>query len=86
MNLSIVSLQIALPGAVELAIILAILAVLAVLPAVWVYYDARKRGLNAALWAVAVGGAFLLAFLPGLVVLLVYLWRRADARTETVAA
>lgn len=86
MTLSTVTLQAGVPGAVELVILLVVLIVLAVLPAVWVYSDARKRGMNAALRAVAVGGLFLFGFLPGLVALLVYLWQRAETGNSTAAA
>lgn len=76
---SFMPLQYSLPGGVEILIILIVLLLLAIAPAIWVYRDAKKRGMNAALWAAIVGGSLLIGLVPGVVALVVYLWKRDDA-------
>lgn len=78
MDVVLAPLQAGVPGAIELLIILLVLAVLVLIPTVWVYRDAKKRGMNAPLWAVVVGGLFLIGLVPGLLALVVYLWKRND--------
>lgn len=80
MNSVTTFLQIAVPGAIELLVLLFVFGLVGVLAGVWVYRDAGRRGMNAALWAVLVAGLFLVGFLPGLLALVVYLWARGRDR------
>jgi hypothetical protein len=78
-----VALQFALPGGMELLLLLMLFFI--VLPFVFAYYvytDAAERGDdNAALWALAAGLAGLVASpIGGLLVVLVYIWQREDER------
>jgi apolipoprotein N-acyltransferase len=69
-------------------LIVALLVTLAVAVAggYWVYEDATRRGSDsAALWAVVVGGAFLLGLLFGIVALIAYfVVGRPDAPERTL--
>lgn len=73
-----VPLQYSLPGAVEVLIVLLVLLITVLIPTIWVYRDARKRGMNAALWAIIVGGLLLIGLVPGFIAFAVYLWKRDD--------
>lgn len=76
-------LQMGVPGAPELLIIILII-LLIILPfamAYWVYKDAEARGEeNAALWALAVGGLTFLTFFGGFLALAVYFWQRGPSQ------
>jgi len=73
------------PGAPELLIVVAILAVAFGLVGRWVYRDAKSRGSDWAWqWGVGVGFLFLLGIVPGLLGMLVYISVRGE-REETVA-
>lgn len=78
MSLQMSPLQYAFSGPLELLIALLVLLVLILLPVYLVYRDAKKRGMNAAFWAVLVGILLLIGLLPGLAAVLYYLWTRDD--------
>lgn len=50
-----------------------------IVAAIWVYYDARARGVdNPYLWAAVIAFLFLLYALPGIVALVIYILVRGD--------
>lgn len=72
-------LQFGIPGGPELMVILLIFVVPVAL-GYYVYQDALKRGEDqsmAALWAVAVGGLFVIYVIPGIVAFAVYRYTHA---------
>ena len=72
-------LQIGVPGAVELSLLLIVFAVIGVLVGWWIYGDARMRGSAWAWqWGVGVGFLFVLGFLPGIGGVVLYLLVRPD--------
>lgn len=78
-------LQYAFSGPLELLVAVVVLLLIVLVPAFLVYRDATKRDMNAALWAVIVGGLLLVGFLPGLAAIAYYLWKREDTTTATTA-
>lgn len=74
-----VVLQIGLPGAAELGILLLVILLLAAVVGRWVYNDAKRRGSDWAWqWAVGIVLLFLLGIVPGLFGVIVYLLVRTD--------
>lgn len=69
-----------------LAIAFVVVLAVAVAAGYWVYKDASRRGSDSpGLWAVIVGGAFVLGFLFGIVALIVYVVvGRPDAPERTL--
>jgi len=69
-----------MPGAPELIVVLLVLVlslVIVIGASYWVYKDAKGRGNdNAALWAVLTGVGFFIGLLPGLAVVVAYLYFR----------
>lgn len=61
----------------EIGIIL-LLFVLPFILAYWVYGDAKKRGMNAELWAIAVFALIMMGFFPGFFLFLLYILIRED--------
>lgn len=78
LNSVFLPLQYSFPGAVEFLVIGLIALLLIVLPTVWVYRDAKRRGMNAPLWAIAIAILLLFGLLPGLLGLAVYVWQRDE--------
>lgn len=65
------------PGGPELLIIFLVLLLFLILPAVWVYRDASRRGVPyAPAWALGVAALFMAGFVPGLLALAVYFYMR----------
>lgn len=81
-----VPLQYAFSGPLELLIAVVVVLLIVLVPALLVYRDAKKRGMNAALWAVVVGGLLLVGFLPGLAAIAYYLWRREEEPASSAPA
>lgn len=72
-------LQLGMPGAVELLILLVVFAVIGVLVARWIYHDAKSRDSPWAWqWAVGIVFLFIIGILPGIIGLLVYRWVRGE--------
>ena len=75
-------LQVGVPGAVELGILLLVILLLAGIVGRWVYRDARARDSDWAWqWAVGIVLLFLFGLVPGLLGIVIYLLVRGD-RTE----
>lgn len=80
-----IALQVGVPGAAELLIILIIVAILAGIVGRWVYRDARSRGSEWAWqWAVGIVILFLFGLVPGVLGLIIYILVRGD-RTDRPA-
>lgn len=71
-------LQYSYPGAVEFLVISLIALLLVILPTVWVYRDAKRRGMNAPLWAIIIAILLLFGLFPGLLGLAAYFWQRGE--------
>lgn len=78
LNSVFLPLQYSLPGAVEFLVIGLIALLLIIIPTVWVYRDAKRRGMNAPLWAIIVAILLLFGLFPGLIGLAVYFWQRDE--------
>lgn len=77
------ALQVGVPGAVELGIIILVVLLLAAFAGRWVYRDAKQRGSDLAWqWAVGITILFLFGLVPGLLGIIIYLLIRGD-RPET---
>lgn len=76
-------LQYAFSGRLELLIAVIVVLLVVLVPTISIYRDAEKRGMNAALWAVVVGGLLLVGLLPGLAAIAYYLWKREDEVAAT---
>lgn len=74
----LVPLQYSLPANIELLVTFLVFLGIILIPTVWVYRDAKQRGMNALLWAAVVGILFLLGLLPGVLAFVVYLWKRTN--------
>lgn len=73
------ALQLGIPGATELLIVLVVFLIPAVLVARWVYRDAKRRGSDWAWqWAVGLVFLFLAGLVPGLLGVIVYLLVRQE--------
>jgi uncharacterized membrane protein len=71
-----------IPAGPEVLIFLLILVVIGILVGRWVYRDAKSRGSNWA-WQWGVGTAILLVpIVPGLIVLIIYLFVRGNKTQE----
>ena len=75
------SIQIGVPGAVELTIILLMFAVIGFIAGRWVYRDASTRGSTWAWqWGVAVGLLLVSGLVPGIIAAVIYLLFRPSER------
>lgn len=77
-----VPLQYGLPASIEILVTVLVLLVVVLVPTIWVYRDAERRGMNAALWAVVVGGLLLIGLVPGVIAFVLYVWKRGDTATR----
>jgi uncharacterized membrane protein len=73
-----------LPGGPELLIVFVLLTLLVIVPGVWVYRDATRRGVPyAPAWALGVVALFFAGFVPGLLALAAYFFVREKMASDT---